>query len=103
MLGGLFVRRYFFAPEGLETKKDDAIMHGLLFMILITGFLIEGARIAVTELGTPLSLLVAGWFAGGAWYLRHGGRRVAGPAQSNLVVSSSSGYEFFYLDSVNQI
>jgi len=55
MLGGLLVRRYFFAPEGLETKGDDAIMHGLLLTILITGFLVEGARIAVTELGTPLS------------------------------------------------
>jgi Fe-S oxidoreductase/nitrate reductase gamma subunit len=55
MLGGLLVRRYFFAPEGLETKQDDAIMHGLLLAILITGFLVEGARIAVTELGTPLS------------------------------------------------
>jgi Fe-S oxidoreductase/nitrate reductase gamma subunit len=57
MLGGLLVRRYFFAPEGLETKKDDAIMHGLLFIILITGFIIEGSRMAVTEMGTPL----AGW------------------------------------------
>ena len=55
MMGGLLVRRYFFAPEGLETKPDDAIMHGLLLTILLTGFLIEGARIAVTELGTPLS------------------------------------------------
>ncbi len=55
MLGGLLVRRYFFPPEGLETKQDDAIMHGLLLTILLTGFLIEGARIAVTELGTPLS------------------------------------------------
>jgi Fe-S oxidoreductase/nitrate reductase gamma subunit len=55
MLGGLLVRRYFFAPEGLETKNDDAVMHGLLLIILLTGFLVEGARIAVTELGTPLS------------------------------------------------
>lgn len=57
MLGGLLVRRYFFAPEGLETKNDDAIMHGLLFVILITGFIIEGSRMAVTELSTP----VAAW------------------------------------------
>lgn len=70
MLGGLLVRRYFFAPEGLETKNDDAIMHGLLLAILLTGFLIEGARIAVTELGTPLSfwspmgLLVANSISG---------------------------------------
>jgi len=56
MLGGLFVRRYLVKPEGLETKKDDAIMHGLLFAILISGFVIEGARMAVTELGSPLAL-----------------------------------------------
>ncbi len=56
MLGGLLVRRYFFAPEGLETSNDDAVMHGLLFAILITGFVIEGARMAVTELGTPLAI-----------------------------------------------
>jgi Fe-S oxidoreductase/nitrate reductase gamma subunit len=55
MLAGLFVRRYLVKPEGLETKRDDAIMHGQLFAILITGFLIEGARMAVTELGTPLA------------------------------------------------
>ncbi len=56
MLGGLLVRRYFFAPEGLETKKDDAIMHGLMFTILITGFIIEGSRMAVTEMNTPLAM-----------------------------------------------
>lgn len=55
MLAGLFVRRYLVRPEGLETKKDDAIMHGLLFAILLTGFFIEGARMATTELGTPLA------------------------------------------------
>ncbi|WP_136810352.1 heterodisulfide reductase-related iron-sulfur binding cluster [Desulfosediminicola flagellatus] len=57
MLSALFVRRYFFRPEGLETKTDDAIMHGLMTIILLTGFVIEGSRMAVTELGTP----VAAW------------------------------------------
>lgn len=57
MLGALLTRRYLIRPEGLVTKTDDALMHGLLFAILITGFLIEGARMAVTEMGTPL----AGW------------------------------------------
>ncbi len=57
MLGGLLVRRYLFTPEGLVTKRDDALMHGLLLAILVTGFVIEGARMAATELGTPL----AGW------------------------------------------
>jgi Fe-S oxidoreductase/nitrate reductase gamma subunit len=56
MLAGLFVRRYLLKPEGLETKRDDAIMHGLLFIIIITGFVVEGARMAVTEAGSPLAL-----------------------------------------------
>jgi Fe-S oxidoreductase/nitrate reductase gamma subunit len=55
MLAGLFVRRYFIRSAGLESKKDDAIMHGLLFAILISGFVVEGARMAVTEMGTSLS------------------------------------------------
>ncbi len=56
MLGGLLVRRYLVRPDGLESKADDAIMHGLLFAILISGFVIEGARMAATEMGTPLAL-----------------------------------------------
>ncbi len=56
MLFGLLMRRYVVRPDGLESTKDDAIMHGLLFAILISGFVIEGARMAVTELGTPLAL-----------------------------------------------
>ena len=63
MLAALMIRRYFFAPEGLETRDDDAVMHGLLLAILVTGFLIEGARMAVTELGTP----VAAWSPVGLW------------------------------------
>lgn len=56
MLGGLFVRRYFFQPEGLITSQNDAMMHALMASILITGFIIEGCRMAVTELGTPLAI-----------------------------------------------
>ena len=56
MLGVLFVRRCLVRPEGLETGRDDAVMHALLFAILLTGFLLEGARMAATELGTPLAL-----------------------------------------------
>jgi Fe-S oxidoreductase/nitrate reductase gamma subunit len=55
MMSAMFVRRYLFSPKGLETSRDDAFMHGLLFIILVTGFVIEGARMAVTELGTPLT------------------------------------------------
>jgi hypothetical protein len=39
----------------LETKRDDAIMHGLMMVILVSGFVIEGSRMAVTELATPLA------------------------------------------------
>ena len=66
MLLGLMVRRWLVKPKGLETGSDDIIMHGLLLAILITGFLIEGARMAATELGTelsywsPVGLMVAG-------------------------------------------
>lgn len=56
MLAGLFVRRYFLKPAGLETRREDAVIHGLLMVILLTGFVIEGARMAVTELGTDLAL-----------------------------------------------
>ena len=56
MLLGLAVRRYLIRPEGLTTKGDDALMHGLLLAILVTGFVIEGARMGVTEMGTPLAL-----------------------------------------------
>jgi Fe-S oxidoreductase/nitrate reductase gamma subunit len=50
MLGALFIRRFFIKPEGLESTDDDYRLHVLLFIILVTGFLIEGARIAATEL-----------------------------------------------------
>ncbi len=56
MLAGLLIRRTLIRPPGLDTIKDDWIIHGLLLAILISGFIIEGARMAVTELGTPLAL-----------------------------------------------
>ncbi|HXE94791.1 MAG TPA: heterodisulfide reductase-related iron-sulfur binding cluster, partial [Dongiaceae bacterium] len=50
MLAGLFIRRFVIRPKGLEIVRDDYIVLQLLFAILITGFLIEGARMAATEL-----------------------------------------------------
>ncbi len=72
MLAGFAVRRYLVRPAGLESSRDDAIMHALLFAILITGFLIEGARMAATELlyrpelayWSPVGLLVANLLSG---------------------------------------
>ena len=50
MLAGLFFRRFALKPAGLEIVDDDYIVHFLLFAILATGFLVEGARMAATEL-----------------------------------------------------
>jgi len=71
MLLGFFIRRFIIKPKGLETTKDDYIMHGLLFAILITGFVIEGFRMAATELNqnpelamwSPVGLLFAKAYA----------------------------------------
>jgi Fe-S oxidoreductase/nitrate reductase gamma subunit len=71
MLTGLFIRRFVVQPKGLEIVRDDYIVLQLLFAILITGFLIEGARMAATELRqnpglalfSPGGLLVGQFFA----------------------------------------
>jgi Fe-S oxidoreductase/nitrate reductase gamma subunit len=72
MLGGLFVRRYLVRPAGLESGRDDLLMHGLLFAILVSGFVVEGLRMAVTELvanpelarWSPVGLVLAQGFSG---------------------------------------
>ena len=62
-LGGLFVRRFVIRPEGLETTREDVLVHALLFTILVTGFLIEGSRMAVTEIRNNPALAL--WSPGG--------------------------------------
>ncbi len=72
MLGGLLVRRFFVRPKGLETIRDDYLSHTLLFAILVTGFVVEGLRMAATEISanpglarfSPIGLLVGRLFAG---------------------------------------
>ena len=67
MLCGFIVRRYIYKPKGLVTTKEDVLIACLLIAILLLGFLIEGARMAVTELKqnptlalfSPVGLLVA--------------------------------------------
>ena len=63
ILGGLFAtiglamavwRRYVMKPERLNTFVDDGVVLTLIGLLLVTGFLTEGLRIAVTELN-PLS------------------------------------------------
>ena len=72
MLGALFFRRFVKQPAGLETANEDYVIHQLLFAILLTGFLIEGARMAATELPhnpalavySPIGYLFARLFTG---------------------------------------
>jgi Fe-S oxidoreductase/nitrate reductase gamma subunit len=67
-----FVRRFVVRPPGLPTRWDDYLIHGLLFTILVTGFVIEGARMAVTEVEqnpelarwSPVGLVVARMMGG---------------------------------------
>jgi Fe-S oxidoreductase/nitrate reductase gamma subunit len=58
MLIGFGVRRYILRPEGLATTRDDKIIFSLLTGILLTGFLVEGARMAVTEVQANPGLAV---------------------------------------------
>jgi Fe-S oxidoreductase/nitrate reductase gamma subunit len=72
MLGGLLVRRFFLKPEGLESILDDYVVHALLFAILLTGFVVEGLRIADTELVTNPGLALfspVGRFLGKFFFL----------------------------------
>jgi len=55
-MGWLFVRRYFARPPGLESSWDDALVYTLLFMALVSGFMVEGLRMAATELGSNMAL-----------------------------------------------
>ena len=71
MLCGLLVRRFFVKPSGLETIRDDYVVHALLLAIVLTGFLTEGVRMAATEVAdnpglarfSPVGLLMARAFA----------------------------------------
>ncbi len=47
-------RRYVLKPERLNSFADDSVILGYLFLLLLTGFALEGLRIAATELN-PLS------------------------------------------------
>ncbi len=72
-LFGLALRRFAVRPKGLQTGSDDYLSHLMLFVILCSGFILEGARMAVTELhanpglarfsygGLPIALLLDAW------------------------------------------
>lgn len=55
-------RRYIQRPEKLDNQRDDAVVLVLIFLIALTGFLVEGFRIASGDLVDPLCRTT---FAGG--------------------------------------
>jgi Fe-S oxidoreductase/nitrate reductase gamma subunit len=51
-LGMAAYRRYVLRPARLANLLDDAVTLALLFLIIVSGFAVEGLRIATTELGS---------------------------------------------------
>ncbi len=58
-IGMAIWRRAFLRPDRINTVLDDWIALGLLLLVFVQGFVIEGARIAATEL--PRNLPQAPW------------------------------------------
>ncbi|HBV85679.1 heterodisulfide reductase-related iron-sulfur binding cluster [Desulfosporosinus sp.] len=56
-------RRYIQRPDRLDNKADDAITLALLFAILLTGFVIQGARMAVVPDPWAAYAFVGQWMA----------------------------------------
>jgi Fe-S oxidoreductase/nitrate reductase gamma subunit len=44
------IRRYIWKPERLDNRWDDLVTLGLILVVIITGFVVEGLRMAATEL-----------------------------------------------------
>ena len=51
IIGGLLAiyRRYFVKPSRLDTKPDDTLVFPFVFLILLTGFMIKGYRMATSD------------------------------------------------------
>ncbi|MCK4722190.1 MAG: hypothetical protein KAT75_02745, partial [Dehalococcoidia bacterium] len=55
IIGGCLAiyRRYIVKPPRLDTTREDALIFGWVFLILVTGFMTKGYRIAISEVGSP--------------------------------------------------
>jgi Fe-S oxidoreductase/nitrate reductase gamma subunit len=71
-VGGLTYRRYVLKPTGLDNRREDLIILLWFLTVLVSGFLVEAARIGGTELQqhpgwvawSPLGALIALLFRG---------------------------------------
>lgn len=66
-VGMALYHRYLVRPERLRTAYQDGVILALLFVILVTGFMIEGLRIVVTQdpwgSWSPVGLIVGRFLA----------------------------------------
>jgi Fe-S oxidoreductase/nitrate reductase gamma subunit len=55
IIGGCMAiyRRYIVKPSRLDSTPDDALIFGWVFIILLTGFMAKGFRIAASDMGSP--------------------------------------------------
>lgn len=66
-IAGFAVRRYVLRPTLLDNRPTDAIALTLLFFLILTGFMVEGSRVAATEMiETPpyAPWSIGGWIFG---------------------------------------
>ena len=81
-------RRYVLRPKRLDSVADDAITLAALLVILLTGYALEGLRMAAAgdqwALWSPVGLLVARWFGAA---LGAGG--ILAPAAAGVVALES--------------
>ena len=60
------IRRYIIRPPRLNIILDDAVILSLLLIIAVTGFLLEGTRIAATSPAwakwSPVGYMISGWY-----------------------------------------
>ncbi len=61
------IRRYLQRPERLDNILSDHLTLSLLLAIFLTGFLVEGARVAATELRESRPPLPPGLREDTAW------------------------------------
>jgi len=62
-------RRYFFKPAWLDEKTEDMVTLWTILAIILTGFLLEGLRMAATELKAGDTMYEYAWYSfGGALF-----------------------------------
>jgi len=72
-------RRYIWKPKRLDNKWEDLVALVILLVIIVSGFVVEGLRMAVTELPTHPDWAV---FSPGGWVLA---KAFSGASQSTLL------------------